>query len=246
MEPLFVESSCVDCHAAEDYIVGEVAGATSIGIPLEGLEHRLADNALTLAMLGAVSAAAAVGTIRWMTVRLGNRLHEANSTLERVAVTDELTGLLNRRGTLQRLEEELARVARTAEPLSLVMLDLDRFKVVNDTHGHLVGDAALRLVADALRSEVRTYDIVGRFGGEEFVVITPDTDIDAASALAERIRERVSSDAVAHNGLPVSITVSAGVGQARAAESADALIARADSALYRAKDGGRNRVEREG
>lgn len=243
MEPLVVESDCVICHAAQDYRIGQIAGATSIGIPVADIERQLAANALTLLLLGGLSIAAAVSSIGWMTSRLGQRARQANELLERAAITDELTGLLNRRGTLQRLDEELARFERSDEPLSVVMLDLDLFKAVNDTHGHAVGDSALRHVADAIRAEVRAYDVVGRFGGEEFLIITPYTEIGAAVALAERVRERVSAETVVPISPPVMITVSGGVAQARNGESVDQLVARADFALYKAKETGRDRIE---
>jgi two-component system cell cycle response regulator len=169
-----------------------------------------------------------------------------NVRLEQLATTDPLTQLLNRRALTERLRAEMERALRADGTVALLMLDLDHFKRVNDSHGHLVGDAVLREVAELLISEVRLGDLVGRFGGEEFLVVLPDTDDDGASAFAERIREAVDANAFAgREGAPaLHMTASIGVATFPAAliESVEDLFARADAALYRAKADGRNRV----
>jgi two-component system cell cycle response regulator len=135
---------------------------------------------------------------------------------------------------------------RNDSSVALLMIDLDHFKRVNDTHGHLVGDAVLRDVAELLISGVRGSDFVGRFGGEEFLVVLPDTDDDGAAAFAERIRERIDGHAFGgrDGGPSLQMTASIGVATFPAAliESVEDLFARADAALYRAKADGRNRV----
>jgi two-component system, cell cycle response regulator len=140
----------------------------------------------------------------------------------------------------------MERALRNDSSVALLMIDLDHFKRVNDTHGHLVGDAVLRDVADLLLSGVRGSDFVGRFGGEEFLVVLPDTDDDGAASFAERIRERVDAhDFPGRDGAPpLRMTASIGVATFPAAliESVEDLFARADAALYRAKADGRNRV----
>jgi two-component system cell cycle response regulator len=169
-----------------------------------------------------------------------------NARLEQLATTDSLTQLLNRRALTERLTREMERALRSDGTVALLMLDLDHFKRVNDTHGHLVGDAVLREVAELLISEVRGNDLVGRFGGEEFLVVLPDTDDDGAAAFAERIRERVDRHAFpGREDTPaLHMTASIGVATFPAAliESVEDLFARADAALYRAKADGRNRV----
>ncbi|WP_158508762.1 GGDEF domain-containing response regulator [Gemmatirosa kalamazoonensis] len=169
-----------------------------------------------------------------------------NARLAQLATTDPLTALLNRRALTERLTREMERALRNDSSVALLLIDLDHFKRVNDTHGHLVGDAVLRDVAELLISGVRGSDFVGRFGGEEFLVVLPDTDDDGAAAFAERIRERVEAHSFAgrDGAPPLHMTASIGVATFPAAliESVEDLFARADAALYRAKAEGRNRV----
>jgi len=163
-----------------------------------------------------------------------------------LATIDALTGCLNRRALLERLERELDRVSRYQTEFSVLMIDLDRFKKVNDSRGHLVGDSVLRQIGDLLRSEVRSVDLAARYGGEEFVIVLPETDAEGALVFAERLRERVEQTNFAETGDPLSVTVSIGVGCATPDDdvpTSDSLIARADEALYRAKNAGRNRVQ---
>lgn len=242
MERLTVTSSCIGCHEAQHYELGQVAGATTVEIPLAAIDDQLQANAITLAVLGVLSAIAAAASILFMTNRLGRRIQEANDQLAEVAVTDELTEVLNRRGALARLNEELARAERTEKPLAVAMLDLDHFKSVNDRFGHLAGDEALRHVAAILRAESRTYDVVGRLGGEEFLIVAPDTPIESMVRLAERVRARVSGHAVIAGKNQITLTVSIGVVQAETGESLDRVLSRADEAMYAAKDAGRDRV----
>ena len=161
-----------------------------------------------------------------------------------LATTDPLTGCLNRRALTERLEAELDRVRRYGLATSILMIDLDRFKQINDRWGHLVGDSVLRQVGDVLRREVRSVDSVARYGGEEFVVVLPETAAEGALTFAERIRARIEAHDFAEAGDPVLVTVSIGVAGVGPSESGDpeSLIALADAALYRAKNGGRNQV----
>jgi diguanylate cyclase (GGDEF)-like protein/PAS domain S-box-containing protein len=171
---------------------------------------------------------------------------ELEHRLVELATHDGLTGLYNRRHFVELAERELSRAARSHCPVSLCMLDADQFKQMNDEFGHAVGDRALRTLARATRGMLRAQDIFGRLGGEEFAVLLPDTRIDGALSVAERIRRSVEMTQVptAHSA-PAWITVSIGVAQHRPGEAFEALMRRADHALYRAKDEGRNRVERE-
>jgi diguanylate cyclase (GGDEF)-like protein len=164
---------------------------------------------------------------------------DLTSAYEKSSLTDPLTGLANRRSAQQSLQQELARARRHRTSLCVVMLDVDKFKSVNDRFGHGVGDQVLRQVAAALRSSVRADDVPARWGGEEFLVILANTDIGGARICAERIRARVECERF---GVAGQVTVSAGVAQFEPGESLDALLARADARLYEAKAGGRNRV----
>jgi len=155
---------------------------------------------------------------------------------------DELTGLANRRLLATRLEREIARARRYDTDLALLMLDIDHFKQLNDRFGHPVGDAVLRDIAQVLEEGVRTVDTVARAGGEEFVVLLPRTDGDAASRVADKLRARIAAHDVDELDGKARITISLGVAVLDAGETADALLARADRALYDAKEAGRDRV----
>ncbi len=160
--------------------------------------------------------------------------------LERLATTDALTGLCNRHRFNELLQQEVARARRYHAPLSLIMFDLDYFKNINDTYGHAVGDQVLQAVADVIRENVRTTDWVGRWGGEEFMVLCPEATEKDAVLTAEKLRGLVES----HTFETVkTITVSCGVTRFKAHDSVDAFVSRADDGLYRAKDKGRNIVE---
>jgi diguanylate cyclase (GGDEF)-like protein len=157
----------------------------------------------------------------------------------RLAETDSLTALPNRRGMRRRIVQEVARARRTSRPLSLLALDVDHFKEVNDRSGHAAGDAVLRSVAKVLSDTLRGHaDAAGRWGGEEFMVLLPGSTMSGAQGCAERLRRGVSELRVGD----VRVTVSIGVAELGANEDMDALLRRADAQLYEAKRGGRNRV----
>jgi two-component system cell cycle response regulator len=160
------------------------------------------------------------------------------------ALTDVLTGLYNRRHAVDRLKQEWAEADRGMRPLAVLMLDIDYFKAVNDSHGHDAGDEALRQVADTLRAISRMSDVVCRYGGEEFLVIAPDTSLDGALQLAERMRTAVAQRKLALATDSIKLTTSLGVAvKGDGIASAERLLKAADEALYRAKQYGRNRVE---
>jgi two-component system cell cycle response regulator len=162
--------------------------------------------------------------------------------LVRLALTDDQTQTFNRRYEMPRLEEEISRSRRYGTPLSLLMLDLDRFKNVNDQHGHATGDRVLEEFADRVRAATRRHDVFIRRGGEEFVLIMPSTDAAEARAVAERIRIRVAARPFLSGDEKIRQTVSIGVATWTRDEDAFELEHRADTALYRAKDSGRDRV----
>lgn len=173
-------------------------------------------------------------------VVLAEELHEAKEKAEILAITDRLTGLFNRLKLDQTFSSEFERCQRYNHPLSVVICDLDHFKSVNDTFGHQVGDEVLKEISKILKENVRTIDIPGRWGGEEFLVICPETDLNGARVLAEKIRQAVevySFPTVGHK------TASFGVAELSSADSMETLTQRSDEALYRAKSAGRNRVE---
>ena len=159
------------------------------------------------------------------------------------ALVDPLTGVLNRRGFEAEAERILLRAARDGTSTALLVLDLDHFKAVNDTWGHPVGDLALRAVANTVAEELRGGDVLGRLGGEEFVIALAGNRTDQAAVLAERVRRAVATLPIRGGEASVDLTVSIGVAAHRGATSLDKLMAHADAALYRAKAAGRNRVE---
>jgi diguanylate cyclase (GGDEF)-like protein len=167
------------------------------------------------------------------------RLRHIQQQLSRLATNDPLTGLVNARSFAARLTQELERNRRYPRPLALLYLDLDDFKVINDSHGHQTGDAVLRLVADAMRSSVRQADIVGRMGGDEFAVLMPETDSALADAAAKRLVAGLRS---VFKGTP-TVTASIGVVSCSAPDAnTDELLRRADQAMYEAKRTGKDRV----
>ena len=166
-------------------------------------------------------------------------LRSSQAQLAKLVTQDVLTNVLNARAFAERLGQELERNRRYPRPLSLIYMDLDNFKVINDTHGHQTGDAVLRLVADAMRSSVRTADVVGRLGGDEFAVLMPETDAPLADAAAKRL---VASLRDVFKGTP-NVTASIGVVSCAATDaSTDDLLRRADQAMYDAKKMGKDRV----
>jgi diguanylate cyclase (GGDEF)-like protein len=173
-------------------------------------------------------------------------LMEANERLRHMSQTDALTGLENRRHIESRLEEMFEHAKRLAEPFSCVMVDLDKFKSVNDEYGHQAGDAVLRQLAKILKQEVREIDHAGRYGGEEFILLLTGTVLDAAVTFAERCRRSIEAHTFAFEGGTLQRTASFGVAgwPHPKITSCDALVRAADDALYVAKETGRNRVIR--
>ena len=167
----------------------------------------------------------------------------AHRSLARMATTDSLTGLFNRRHMIELTEKELARHHRSPSNLTLMLMDIDHFKHVNDQHGHDIGDRVLDAVSLVLKNSMREQDFIGRWGGEEFLAVLPETDLDQAAVSAERIRKAIQALVIDSDGDKVSVTLSIGITQYRAQEALSNAIARADRALYEGKSAGRNRVE---
>ncbi|MFP3984241.1 MAG: diguanylate cyclase, partial [Desulfurivibrionaceae bacterium] len=164
--------------------------------------------------------------------------------LARLAETDNLTGLFNRRIFMERFAHEISRCQRYGKAAVLMMLDLDRFKKVNDTYGHAAGDKVIRQLSRILRENVRETDVPGRVGGEEFTVLLPETTVDAAMPVARRLLHQIRKSAVVVDDEEIRFTASIGVAQLRADDAdPEILLARADAAMYQAKDKGRDRVE---
>ncbi len=234
------------------------------------LDNAIADNKTQIATLGEVSASVGANSDpRPVIETLISELAKANSRASALEVnfvetskqleivrlslaeaelrsnTDALTGLANRRSLDDFFCASMIRAMETGEPLCAFMIDIDHFKKFNDTHGHLIGDQVLRLVAKVLRDNVREGDLAARFGGEELAAVLPGADLSTCKEVAERVRNRISAAKLTRRttGQEIgSVTVSIGVAQFRLAESAETLIERCDRGLYQAKSAGRNRV----
>ena len=176
---------------------------------------------------------------------LQDKLREANELLLKISYTDHLTGLYNRRHLMEILDKEFMRAKRNRNSFSLVILDADLFKRINDKYGHQAGDSVLAVIASVFRKELRCYDTAARYGGEEFIALLPDSHASEAARVAERIRKAIESTTFAGDKAGLRVTVSLGVAQYPSAgvDSIETLIREADKALYRAKVNGRNRVE---
>lgn len=176
-------------------------------------------------------------------VDLQEQLIEARESLRAEAMRDSLTGLSNRAAIFDALRREILRAQREGKSLTVAIADLDHFKSINDTYGHPAGDSVLREVARRMQSSIRPYDLLGRYGGEEFLLVAPGCEEKDAMNLAERIRRSVSAERIEIAATSIAVTLSMGVAVYRCAEDADLIIPGADAALYQAKHLGRNRVE---
>jgi len=225
----------VRCLAAQVAAAAAVFAATGLELRLEsGMVEVLAAMPLLVVYPNAVALLA---------YRLSSQVRQQNQTLAALSSTDGLSGLLNRNAWERALAAEFERCSRAGSASALLMIDIDHFKAVNDSHGHLAGDQAIRRVAELMRASLRQYDLPGRYGGEEFGVVLPGADATAAAIVAERIRTRIES-AVLAPAYDVRGTVSIGIAVHEAGDADHRQwIARADKALYRAKADGRNRTE---
>lgn len=245
MAPLLVQDNCLICHAKQGYKVGDVRGGISISFDTQEVQTKLRTNLLIVSLLAILTTGFLMGFVVFFFRQLVRKLSEARRQLETLAMTDALTGLFNRRQILQRLEEECERARRNGDGLCCLMLDVDHFKQVNDDFGHQKGDDVLKIIAEQLRTVLRVYDAVGRYGGEEFIALLPGADLETAQAVAERLRSAIEATVMVRHpsGEPRPTTASLGLARWKPADTVDTLIHRADEALYRAKAGGRNRVE---
>jgi diguanylate cyclase (GGDEF)-like protein len=229
--------AALDRVQAEERRLLALRGATAEAA--DSRDHRYNSIIAILGLLMFALLAAAV----FGAARAHRRTLDLTEELRHHATTDALTGLPNRRHLMAAMETEVRRAGRSGRPLSLALLDVDRFKAINDTHGHPVGDEVLRVVAEELREVTRGGDLLGRFGGEEFAIIMPETGLDQAQLACERLRRAVATRILNYpNGTSGHVTISSGVALLSGDEGCDHLVSRADGALYQAKAGGRNLV----
>lgn len=245
-----------DADVVETYLpiraAGRIVGSFEVYVDVTPTRARIF-NALVLSAAVLFSVLVAVFASLYVLMRKGAlELKTAQDELRKLASTDVLTGLFNRRYVMTRASEEYSRVRRersrrensgNISNISFIMADLDHFKRINDSHGHLVGDEILRAVSARLRSVARNYDIIGRYGGEEFLIVLPNSDLKDAKLAAERMRREVESAPVNVGANAFKVTVSLGVACSVPGDADEfAAIARADQALYKAKAEGRNRM----
>ena len=243
MAPLVTEQSCLACHAQQGYKEGDIRGGISVTSSATETAGKIKESRLFLIFAAILIISLILAIIYLVARSFITDLRTAETKLVEMATQDFLTGLLNRRETFRRLDEELQRSRRLATPFSVLLLDLDHFKQVNDVHGHSAGDLVLQAVAAALRQGVRPYDLCCRYGGEEFLVILPETALEDAAGIAERLRRDIENLKItAAKETALQITASFGAAALLGHETIDQLIARADEAMYTAKSSGRNRV----
>jgi diguanylate cyclase (GGDEF)-like protein len=246
MAPLYIEEECLECHAQHGYELGDVRGGISVTFDTEDIKKELRSNFFIISLLGITSVTILLANVYFFTLRLTKKITSARQKIEELATHDELTGLYNRRHVLTRFNEEFIRAKRLRKDLGCIMVDIDHFKGINDRHGHLIGDQVLREVAHVIKLSTRAYDVVGRYGGEEFLILLPDTHLDDSQNLAERMRNNIKKDLLIESDITynISVTISAGVTYLYDDDSSiDDVIKRADDSLYKAKNAGRDRVE---
>ncbi len=243
MAPLATEASCLRCHAHQGYKAGEIRGGISVNMPAEDVFAQMRASNIYLAV-------SALGVLLMMllTVYLIARyflrnLNVAEQRLFSMATTDALTGVYNRREGCRLIDIETMRARRIQTSVCAMMLDIDHFRNINDTYGNQTGDDVLAGVAAVIQKILRASDIVCRYGGEEFLILATETNIENAKLLAERLRSSIEKEAIlAVQQMQIYITVSIGLAQYQPTESCEYMIFRADQALYQAKNNGRNRV----
>jgi diguanylate cyclase (GGDEF)-like protein len=245
MAPLYVEKECLKCHAKQGYKIGDVRGGISVTFNIDSIQNKLHTNIIIISILGVVTIVSLLGLVYLLTMILIKKLKEARNKIETLAITDELTGLFNRRHLITRLDEEIKRSRRLEKKLGCILIDIDHFKSINDNYGHLFGDEALRSISSLIQKSIRSYDILGRIGGEEFLVILPDTNFEETRNFAERIRTDIKDnfELKTESSGAIKITVSLGISEMQYSDpSIDDIIQRADRGLYKAKNSGRDRV----
>ena len=214
-----------------------------IGMPVETVTERVAAALCFVMTIGQCAFVGLYGEmLRKKLYRSGVKLKDAYRRIEELAELDELTGSYNRRCIMRMLDEEIARSRRIAAPCSVALIDLDWFKRINDAYGHPTGDEVLRTFAITTFANIRTIDRFGRYGGEEFLLVLPDTSTDSAAQILERLRRIIADLDWSAFSAGMRVTISAGVTTLRPDETPDTFLARADSALYSAKAKGRNRI----
>ncbi|MBF0419667.1 MAG: diguanylate cyclase [Magnetococcales bacterium] len=248
MAPLYVEEKCLSCHQDQGYKVGDIRGGISVSFDITYIQKSSEQNRILLIIITVIIFALLIGIVYYIIANLYRKLDDALMKLREMATTDPLTGLFNRRYFFERLATEVNRHERYGHNLSCIFMDLDHFKKINDHYGHASGDEALRTVSQLLRTRCRSQDICARYGGEELVMLLPETPLEGAKKMAEDLCQQVAKVPIpTPNGSKFYLTASFGVASFSNAATqkdvtADDLLSQADKAVYQAKAQGRNRV----
>lgn len=240
MAPLITEKACLKCHAQQGYKEGDIRGGISVSIPATAMLEQINENRYFIILIAIAIVGLIYAIIRYVARVFIVDLNRAEQQLREIASRDFLTSLLNRREAYRQIHDEIARAERNQRPVGFILFDIDHFKRLNDSYGHNAGDEVLKQLAVKLMAALRDYDIACRYGGEEFLVVAPETGPDETFKLAERLRLTIEATDFRADTQIISITVSVGVSHFQQGDSIEKVISRADSALYRAKDRGRN------
>jgi diguanylate cyclase (GGDEF)-like protein len=249
MAPLPVVKSCLQCHAKQGYRVGDIRGGISVTLDVTNVRKTLKSQNRLITILSIVTAFILLGIIYLFVMKLNTRLSEAYKKISVMAMEDELTGLYNRRYFFGRLQEEFVRARRYMSHLACIMLDLDRFKAINDIYGHHVGDQVLREISKVIKENCRQSDVVARYGGEEIVILLPSSTKNDAVLVARKLRNLIEiKRIILEDKQEIDVTASFGVtgyspAQLHELKDHNSVIKNADKAMYQAKLNGRNRVE---
>lgn len=247
MAPLFVEKPCLACHAKQGYQLGDVRGGISVRFNINDMMRAQMLHRLLLALLFTVTLASFLGIVHRLVGALKRKLGAAEDLIREMAITDDLTKLKNRRFLLNRLREELDRATRYRHPLACIFFDADHFKRVNDDYGHEAGDVVLKTISATAQEQCRQTDTLGRYGGEEFLMLLPETGLEQACALAERLRQAIEEQTSIADQHHIRVTATFGVACYSPETTAgqpnlSSFIKQADTAMLEAKKAGRNRV----
>jgi diguanylate cyclase (GGDEF)-like protein len=242
MAPLETMQPCLKCHAQQGYAEGDIRGGISVSLPATTILKQIKENRDYIILIGLGIVGLIFAIIRYVARVFIADLNRAEQQLQEMASHDYLTHLLNRRAGYQRIFEEMQRAERGEKPLVFILFDIDHFKRLNDSYGHTAGDLVLKQLALKLLAALRDYDIACRYGGEEFLVVAPETSVEQGLKLAERLRATIASTHFNAGTQDLSVTVSIGVALLQKKDTIENVISRADTALYQAKNGGRNRV----
>ncbi len=249
MAPLIVDETCLKCHDTFNYKTGDVRGGISLKMDITGVENNLKLNRTIIILLSVITILTILFVFYSSVSKLFRELNAANEKIQTLSRTDDLTNLYNRRFFFDKMHEEIQRAFRYKHSVSCIIMDLDHFKKINDTFGHLAGDSILRDVASIIRENCRKFDAAARFGGEELIIILPQTDLNNSVLVAEKIRGMVENHkTLIDGGKEIGVTISLGAAaitpHCNDVETIGIeLIKKADMALYNAKENGRNRVE---